>query len=71
MAAPSIYHRDEDGVKMSVHVDEPLVLVQQGQYGWDSALRLGAWRLLILCVVSGTWGRCTTPYQEDTWRWPR
>ena len=30
MAAPSIYNREDDGVKMSVHVDDPLVIGPEG-----------------------------------------
>ena len=30
MAAPSIYNREDDGVKMSVHVDDPLVFGPEG-----------------------------------------
>ena len=30
MGAPSIYHREEDGVRMSVHVDDPLVIGPEG-----------------------------------------
>ena len=30
MAAPSIYHREGDAVKMSVHVDDPLVIGPEG-----------------------------------------
>ena len=30
MAAPSIYNREDDGVKMSVHVDDPLVIGTEG-----------------------------------------
>ena len=31
MAGPSIYNRKDDGLKMSVHVDDPLVLGPEGQ----------------------------------------
>ena len=30
LAAPSIYIRQDDGVKMSVHVDNPLVIGPEG-----------------------------------------
>ena len=72
MAAPSIYNREDDGVKMSVHVDDPLVIgPDQSEFclsGWDNALLTRVWRLLTLCVDSSTWGWCTTLFQVDSFR---
>ena len=84
MAAPSINNREDDGVKMSVHVDDFLVIGPEGPvrilfewFGQHTAVK----GLETFDSVRGLkyLGCCTSLFQVDTWRqlqvtsrgWPR